>query len=60
MYNDLYLYDIGKRQWTRVTSPSAPPPRSSHQAVAVADKEGGLLYIFGTDVNVCVCARSMH
>ncbi len=46
VYNDLYLYDIAKRAWSRVTSPNAPPPRSSHQAVAI-DREGGLIYIFG-------------
>lgn len=31
MYNDLFFYNIKKNEWTKVTAPNAPPPRSSHQ-----------------------------
>lgn len=31
MYNDLFFYNIKKNDWTKVTAPNAPPPRSSHQ-----------------------------
>ncbi|XP_048751852.1 kelch domain-containing protein 4-like isoform X2 [Ostrea edulis] len=46
MYNDLYFYNIKKNEWTKVTAPNAPPPRSSHQAVALK-QHGGQLWIFG-------------
>lgn len=31
LYNDLFFYNIRKNEWLKVTSPNAPPPRSSHQ-----------------------------
>lgn len=46
MYNDLFFYNIKKNEWTKVTAPNAPPPRSSHQAVALR-QHGGQLWIFG-------------
>ncbi|XP_061197077.1 kelch domain-containing protein 4-like [Saccostrea echinata] len=46
MYNDLFFYNIKKNEWTKVTAPNAPPPRSSHQAVALK-QHGGQLWIFG-------------
>ncbi|CAF1650114.1 unnamed protein product, partial [Didymodactylos carnosus] len=46
MYNDLYLYDIKKQQWKHVISPQPPAPRSGHQAVTVALREGEL-WLFG-------------
>lgn len=46
MYNDLLFYNIKKNEWTKVTAPNAPPPRSSHQAVALK-QGGGQLWIFG-------------
>ncbi len=29
-YNDLYVYNIGKGEFSYVTSPNSPPPRSGH------------------------------
>jgi hypothetical protein len=43
-YNDLYRYHTERRTWRRVTSPNAPGPRSSHQAVATPT---GHVYVFG-------------
>ncbi|XP_069114563.1 kelch domain-containing protein 4-like [Argopecten irradians] len=40
MYNDLFFYNIKKKEWTKVTAPNAPPPRSSHQS------KSGWGYIF--------------
>ena len=31
MYNDLYIYNIKKNQWSLLKAPNPPPPRSSHQ-----------------------------
>ncbi|KAL5021887.1 hypothetical protein ScPMuIL_001042 [Solemya velum] len=46
MYNDLLFYNIKKDEWLQVVAPNAPPPRSSHQAVALK-QAGGQLWIFG-------------
>ncbi|KAL1519733.1 hypothetical protein AB1Y20_023241 [Prymnesium parvum] len=45
-YADLYRYSIKRNEWKRVISPAAPPPRSSHQTVAVPS-QGGTLFVFG-------------
>lgn len=45
-YADLFRYSIKRNEWKRVTSPTTPPPRSSHQAVAV-NKDSGSIFIFG-------------
>lgn len=42
-FNDLYVYNVEKKTWTRYDSPNRPPPRSSH-AVAV---HRNMMYIFG-------------
>ena len=46
MYNDVFIYNIKKCEWIKQFIPNPPPPRCSHQAVAVS-KEGGQLWIFG-------------
>ncbi|XP_076470965.1 kelch domain-containing protein 4-like [Babylonia areolata] len=46
LYNDLFFYNIRKNEWSKVTSPNAPPPRSAHQAVMVA-AGGGQMWVFG-------------
>ncbi|KAL8590625.1 hypothetical protein ACOMHN_011061 [Nucella lapillus] len=46
LYNDLFFYNIRKNDWTHVTSPNAPPPRSAHQAVTVAGG-GGQMWVYG-------------
>ncbi|KAI5712697.1 hypothetical protein M8J75_010532 [Diaphorina citri] len=46
MFNDLFFYSISKNEWRLVSAPGAPPPRCSHQMVALsADK--GQLWVFG-------------
>ncbi|XP_060595724.1 kelch domain-containing protein 4-like [Ruditapes philippinarum] len=46
MYNDLLIYNIKKNEWLKISAPNCPPPRSSHQAVALR-QGGGQLWIFG-------------
>lgn len=57
MYNDLFVYDTVRQEWTGITSPNSPPPRSAHQAVAI-DREGGQLFVFGA-YNRHECGRYM-
>jgi N-acetylneuraminic acid mutarotase len=46
VYNDLYFYNIPRNEWVQVKAPGGPPPRCSHQTVALsADK--GQLWVFG-------------
>lgn len=46
VYNELFLYNIDKQQWKKVSAPGGPGPRCSHQMVAVSSN-GGELWIFG-------------
>ena len=34
MYGDLYRLAFEKLEWTHVSSPNSPPPRSGHAAAA--------------------------
>ncbi len=45
-YAELFRYSTKRNEWKQVISPNCPPPRSSHQAVAVA-AGGGSLFLFG-------------
>eukprot|EP00912_Choanoflagellata_sp_UC4_P000825 UC4_evm14s507 len=42
-YNDLWMFDISSRIWSRIDTPGAPSPRSGHRMVAHKRK----LIIFG-------------
>ena len=42
----LARYIVKKNEWRKISSPTAPPPRSSHQVVTVPT-EGGQLFLFG-------------
>jgi len=46
MFNDLLIYNLKRGEWSSIRSPAGPPPRSSHQAVAVS-QGGGQLWVFG-------------
>jgi len=46
MFSDLLIYNTKKNNWTQISSPAGPPPRSSHQA-ALVTRGGGQLWIFG-------------
>ncbi|XP_053401413.1 kelch domain-containing protein 4-like isoform X2 [Mercenaria mercenaria] len=46
MHNDLLVYNTRKNEWLKISAPNSPPPRSSHQAVALR-QGGGQLWIFG-------------
>ncbi|XP_019749839.1 kelch domain-containing protein 4 [Hippocampus comes] len=46
VYNDLFFYNIKKNSWVKSEIPNPPPPRCSHQAVAVS-QGGGQLWVFG-------------
>jgi len=48
-YAELYFYNIPKAEFRRVFVPNPPPPRTSHQAVAVPTGKGGQMWIFGGD-----------
>ena len=43
VFNDLYRFRAGKREWYRVESLNTPSPRCAHQAVAI----GKHVYVFG-------------
>jgi N-acetylneuraminic acid mutarotase len=45
-YADLFRYTPKRNEWKQIFSPTSPPPRSSHQAVAVPTA-GGSLFVFG-------------
>jgi len=45
-FNELFRYLTKKGEWRKVTSGVMPPPRSSHQAVAVPSGHG-LIFVFG-------------
>ncbi|XP_050398293.1 kelch domain-containing protein 4 [Patella vulgata] len=59
LYNDLFIYNIKKNEWTRITAPNAPPPRSSHQAVA-SSQGGGQLWIFGGEFSSSSQSQFYH
>ena len=45
--NDLYAYTFKRGgEWSLIKAPNAPPPRCSHQTVAVP-QAGGQLWVFG-------------
>lgn len=46
MYNDLNIFSLKKRQWTRIRAPKGPAPRTFHQSVLVS-RQGGELWVFG-------------
>ncbi|ELU14765.1 hypothetical protein CAPTEDRAFT_226649 [Capitella teleta] len=46
VYDDFLTYHIKTNEWTRQTLPVMPPPRCSHQVVAVR-QGGGQLWLFG-------------
>jgi hypothetical protein len=47
VYSDLYIFDLQHRTWKQIISPSPPPPRSAHQAVAVSRGDDTVLWIYG-------------
>lgn len=59
MYNDLFLYHTKHDRWIQVVAPNSPPPRSGHQAVAVA-REGGQLWIFGGEFSSVTQSHFYH
>ena len=58
-YADLFRYSIKKNEWKIVKSPAAPPPRSSHQTVAVP-AGGGSLFVFGGEFSSANQAQFHH
>lgn len=47
VYNDLFIYNIPKKEWRKVTSANCPPPRSAHQAVIVDKQDAPEMWLFG-------------
>ncbi|XP_051176150.1 kelch domain-containing protein 4-like [Leptopilina boulardi] len=46
VYNDLFFYNLNKKEWSVIKVPGAPPPRCGHQASIVPSGKGDL-WIFG-------------
>ncbi|KAI8855053.1 hypothetical protein BC829DRAFT_438889 [Chytridium lagenaria] len=44
LYNDLFVYNIEKNEWRKITSPNSPGPRSSHQLTLAPS---GRAFLFG-------------
>lgn len=42
----VYIYNIAKKDWKKVTSANCPPPRSAHQAVIVEKPDAPEMWIF--------------
>ncbi|XP_070575782.1 kelch domain-containing protein 4-like [Ptychodera flava] len=59
VYNDLYIYNIKRNEWTLVKAPNAPPPRCAHQAVALS-QGGGQLWIFGGEFSSPTLSQFHH
>ena len=51
-------YVVKKNEWKKVSSPTMPPPRSSHQVVTVPT-DGGQLFLFGGELGD-KCGPSAH
>ena len=51
-FYDLYTYNVAKREWRQINAVNPPPPRTSHQAVAIpqgSQPGSGTMYVFGGD-----------
>ncbi|XP_054275074.1 kelch domain-containing protein 4-like [Macrosteles quadrilineatus] len=46
LYNEMFIYNINRGDWTMLKAPAGPPPRCSHQAVALPIG-GGQLWVYG-------------
>ena len=44
VYNDLFFYNVVKKEWKQVKSPAGPAARSGHQMCATS-KDGGQLWV---------------
>jgi len=59
VYNDVFVYNTRKQEWTKLTIPNGPPPRSAHQAVVVS-QQGGQMWIFGGEFSSHSQAQFYH
>lgn len=59
VYNDLFLFNIRKQEWTKISVPNMPPPRSAHQAVVVS-QQGGQMWVFGGEFSSHSQAQFYH
>ncbi|XP_035824341.1 kelch domain-containing protein 4 isoform X2 [Aplysia californica] len=59
VYNDLFVYQIRKQEWLKVSVPNAPPPRSAHQAVVVS-QQNGQMWLFGGEFSSHSQAQFYH
>ena len=59
MYNELFAYNTKRGDWTHRFVPNAPPPRSGHQAVTVAN-DGGQMWVFGGEFSSPNNAQFYH
>ena len=58
-FSELFRYSPKKNEWKLVSTPNAPPPRSSHQTVAVPS-DGGKLFVFGGEFSSSNQAQFHH
>ncbi|KXS15577.1 galactose oxidase [Gonapodya prolifera JEL478] len=56
-YNDTFVYHTVKDEWRRISSPTSPTPRSSHQLVG---NPSGKLYLFGGEFSSKTGSKFFH
>jgi len=59
VYNDLFIFNIRKQEWSKVSIPNMPPPRSAHQAVVVP-QQGGQMWVFAGEFSSHSQAQFYH
>lgn len=60
LYNDLFFYNIPKKEWRQVKSAGGcPTPRSGHQMVTVST-DGGQLWLFGGEYSSASQLQFVH
>uniref|UniRef100_A0A0B7A3Z8 DUF4110 domain-containing protein n=2 Tax=Arion vulgaris TaxID=1028688 RepID=A0A0B7A3Z8_9EUPU len=59
VYNDLFVYQIKKNEWAKLSVPKAPPPRSAHQTVTVSH-QGGQMWVFGGEFSSHTQSQFYH
>ncbi len=47
LYNDLFFFNVAKNEWRKVSCPTSPLPRSSHQMAVLERDNEGQVYVFG-------------
>ncbi|KAJ1617554.1 hypothetical protein T492DRAFT_1098828 [Pavlovales sp. CCMP2436] len=59
LYSDLFRYNLKRGEWRQVSSSPCPPPRASHQAVAVPS-DPPTLFVFGGEYSSPTQSQFYH